>query len=89
MRVVLVLAVGEPFCPTAMRISNVVEVGQVESLPESVLATGRPCSSVTVLLRGPGKSKRKISATPAPVAAPKLLFEFDGESIVLPKGRKV
>ena len=48
----------------------------------------QPCSSTTVSPRSPGKGKRKRSATPAPGASPKR-FEFDDESIVLPKGRGV
>ena len=80
--------VGEPSCRTGVRISDVVEVGQVEYLSECVAARGQPCSSTTISPRSPGKRKRKRSATLAPAATPKR-FEFDDESIVLPKGRRV
>ena len=80
--------VGEPSCRTGVRISDVVEVGQVEDLSESVPARGQPCSSTTVTPRSPGKVKRKRSATLAPSVTPKR-FEFDDESIILPKGRGV
>ena len=80
--------VGEPSCWTGVRISDVVEVGQVENLSESVPARDQPCSSTTVSPRSPGKRKRKRSATPAPSATPRR-FEFDDGSIVLPKGRGV
>ena len=46
-------------------------------------------SSTTVSARSLGKGKRKRSVTPAPSAGPKRLFEFDDESIILPKGRGV
>ena len=81
--------VGEPSCRTGVRISNVVEVGQVRYLSGSVPARVQPCSSSTISPRSPGKGKRKRSATPAPAASPKRLFEFDDESNVLPKGRGV
>ena len=82
--------VGDPSCRTGVRISDVVEVGQVEYLSESVLAREQPCSSTTISPRSPGKGKRKRSATPAPAAiTPKRLFEFDDESNILPKGRGV
>ena len=81
---------GKPSCRTGVRISDVVEVGQVEYLFESVLARDQPCSSgATIPPRRPGKGKRKRSATPAPAAAPKRLFEFDDESIILPKRKGV
>ena len=80
--------VGEPSCRAGVRISNVVEVGQVEYLSGSVPARDQPCGSTTVSPRSPGKGKRKRSVTPAPVASPKR-FEFDDESIILPKGRGV
>ena len=79
---------GEPSCRAGVRIS-VVELGQVEYLSGSVPARDQPCSSTTLSTRSPGKRKRKRSATPAPVASPKRLFEFDDESIILPKGRGV
>ena len=71
-----------------VRISNVVEVGQVEYFSGSVPARDQPGSSTTVSPRSPGKGKRKRSVPPSPAASPKR-FEFDDESIVLPKGRGV
>ena len=79
--------VGEPSCRTGVRITDVVEVGQVEYLSESVLARDQPFSSSTISPRSTGKRKR--SATPAHAVTPKRLFEFDDESIILPKGRGV
>ena len=79
--------VGEPSCRAGVRISNVVEVGQVECLSGSVPARDQPCSSTTLSPRSPGKGKRKRSATPTPAVGPKRIFEFDDESVVLPKGR--
>ena len=55
----------------------------------SVPTRDQPCSSIAISPRSPGKGKRKRSVTPAPAAGPKLLFEFDDESIILPKGRGV
>ena len=81
--------VGEPSCRAGVRISNVLEVGQVEYLSGCEPARDQPCSITTVSPRSPGKRKRKRSATPAPAVGPKRLFEFDDESIVLPKGRGV
>ena len=78
---------GEPSCRAGERISDVVEVGEVQYLSESVPARGKPCSSTKISPRSPGKGKRKRSATLAPAATPKS-FEFDDESIVLPKGRR-
>ena len=78
---------GEPSCRAGVRISNVVEVGHVEYLSGSVPARNQPCSSTTVSARSPGKGKRKRSVTPAPAAGAKRLFDFDDESIILPKGR--
>ena len=80
--------VGEPSCWAGVRISNVVEVGQVENLSGSVSAWDQPCSSTTLSPRSPGKGKRKRSATRTPAATTKR-FKFDDESIVLPKGRGV
>ena len=79
--------VGESSGWAGMRISNVVEVGQVEYLSGSVPARDQPCSSTTVSPGSPGKGKRKRSVTPAPAVGPKRLLEFDDESVVLPKGR--
>ena len=81
--------VGELSCWAGVRIFNVVEVGQVEYLSGSVPAWDQPCSSTTLSPRSPGKGRRKRSATPAPAASPKRLFEFDDETIILPKGRGV
>ena len=81
--------VREPFCWTGVRTSDVVEVLQDEHLSESVPAPDRPCSSTKLSLRSLGKGKRKRSATSAPAVAPKRLFDFDDESIVLPRGRRV
>ena len=83
------LKLGETSCRIGVRISDVVEVGQVEYLSESVPARDQPCSITTISLRSPGKRKRKRSPTLAPAARPKRLFEFDDESIILPKGRWV
>ena len=80
---------GEPSCRAGVRISNVVEVGQVEYLSGSVPARVQACSSTIVSPRSPGKGKRKRGVTLAPAAGPKRLFEFDDESIILPKGRGV
>ena len=80
--------VGEPSCRAGVRISNVVEVGQVEYLSGSVPPRDQPCSSTTLSPRSPRKGKCKRSATPTPVATLKR-FEFGDESIVLPKGRGV
>ena len=76
--------VGEPSCRTGVRITNVVEVGQIEYVSESVLARDQPCSSTKVSSRIRGKGKRMRSATPAPAATSKRLFEFDDESIIVP-----
>ena len=81
--------VGEPSCRAGVRISNVVEVGLVEYLSGSVPAQDKPCSSATISPRRPAKGKRKRSVTPAPAASPKPLFEFDDESIILPRGKGV
>ena len=72
--------VGEPTCWTGVRISDVVEVGRVEYLSESVPVRDQPCSSTTVSPRSPGKGKFKRSSTPAPAATPKG-FEFDDEYV--------
>ena len=79
-------AVGESSGQQAVSISFVVEVGQVEYLPQSV-------SSIQVLstsfaVKSPGKGKQKKSETPAKIAV-KRRFEFDDESVVLPNGRGV
>ena len=74
-------AVGESSGQQALRMSNVVEVGQVEYLPQSVSATQVPSTSFAV------KSPKKRE-TPAKTAVKRRL-EFDDESVVLPKGRGV
>ena len=79
-------AVGESSCQPAVRISNVVEVGQVEYLPQSVSAAQVPSTSFAV--KNPGKGKQRKSEAPAKTAV-KRRFEFDDESVVLPKGRGV
>ena len=79
-------AVGESSSPQGVRISNVVEVGQVKYLPQSVSATQVP--STSFLVKSPGKGKQKKSETPTRTAI-KRRFEFDEESVVLPKGRGV
>ena len=81
--------VGEPFCGTGVRISDDVEVGQVEYLSESVLVQDQPCCSTTITSISPGKRKRNRSATTTPAATSKRLFEFDDESIHLPKPKGV
>ena len=78
--------VGESSGQQAVRISNVVEVGQVEYLPQSVSSVPVPGTSFGV--KSPGKGKQKKSDTPAKSAI-KRRFEFDDESVVLPKGRGV
>ena len=78
--------VGESSGQQAVRISNVVEVDQVEYLPQSVSTIQVPSTSFAI--KSPGKGKHKKSETPAKIAI-KRRFEFDDESIVLPKGRGV
>ena len=79
-------AVGESSDPQGVRISNIVEVGQVEYLTQSVSAMQAPSTSSAV--KSPGKGKQKKSETPDKVAI-KRRFEFGDESVVLPKGRGV
>ena len=50
-------AVGESSGQQALRISNVVEVGQVEYLPQSVSATQVPSTSFAV--KSPGNRRKK------------------------------
>ena len=50
-------AVGESSGQQAVRISNVVEVGQVEYLPQSVSAIQVPSTSFAI--KSPGKGKQK------------------------------
>ena len=79
-------AVGESSGQQAVRISNVVEVGQVEYLPQSVSVIQLPSTSFSN--KNPGKGKQKKDETPTKPAI-KRRFEFDDESVVLPKGRGV
>ena len=79
-------AVGESSGQQSVRISNVVEVGQVEYLPQSVSAIKVPSTSFAI--KSPGKGRQKKGETPAKPAI-KRRFEFDDESVVLPKGRGV
>ena len=79
-------AVGESSGQQAVSISNVVEVGQVEYLPQSVSAPQVPSTSFAV--KNPGKGKQKKSEWPAKNAV-KRRFESDDESVVLPMGRGV
>ena len=81
--------VGEPSCRTGVRISYLVEVGQVEHLSASLSAADQPCSSAAVPPRNSWRGKCNGSATPTPVAALNRLFEFDNESFFSPKGRDV
>ena len=62
--------VGESSGRAGVRISNVVEIGQVEYLSGSVPARDQPCGSTTVSPRSPGKGKRKRSVTPLPLLGP-------------------
>ena len=78
--------VGESSGQQAVRISDVVEVGQVEYLPQSVSSVSVPCKSFGI--KSPGKGKQKKSETPAKSAI-KRRFEIDDESVVLPEGRGV
>ena len=55
-------------------------------LPQSVSAIQVPNSSFAI--KNPGKGKQKKSQTPAKTAI-KRRFEFDDESVMLPKGRGV
>ena len=78
--------VGESSGQQAVRISIVVEVGQVEYLAQSISNIRVPSTSFGMKI--PGKGKQKKSETPAK-AAIKRRFDFEDESVVLPKGRGV
>ena len=65
--------VGESSGQQAVRISNIVEVGEVEHLPQSVSTTQIPSTSFGV--KSPGTVKRKKGEKTAPVAV-KRRFEF-------------
>ena len=68
--------VGESSGQQEVRVSNIVEVGEMEYLPQSVSAPRMPSTSSCVKNRAMGK--RKKSVTLAPVAI-KRRFEFDDE----------
>ena len=76
--------VGESSVQQSVRISNIVEVGEVEYLPQSV--STMQMASTSCGTESPGKGKRKKSETKVAI---KRRFEFDDESVVLPKGRGV
>ena len=57
--------VGESPGRQYVRVSNIVEFGEVEYLPESVLAPQVPSTGYSA--KSPAKVKRKKSETPAPV----------------------
>ena len=78
--------VGESSGQQAVRISNVVEVGQVEYLPQSVSTMQVPTTSFGI--KSPGEGKQKKSETPTKTEI-KRRFGCDDESVVLPKGRGV
>ena len=78
--------VGESSGQQAVRISKVVEVGQVEYFSQSVSAI--QLHSTSFAIKSPGKGKQKKSETPNKTAI-KRRFEFDDDSVVLPKGRGV
>ena len=78
--------VGESSGQQAILISNVIEVGQEEYLPQSVSTMQVPSTSFGI--KSPGKDKQKKSETPAKTAIQRR-FEFDDESVVVPKGRGV
>ncbi len=67
-------AVGDSSGPQGVRISNVVEVGQVEYLPQSVSAMQVPSKSFAI--KRPGKGRQKEGETPAKPGI-KRRFEFD------------
>ena len=76
--------VGESSGQQGIRFRKIVQVEEVEYLPQSVPTPQTPSTSCSV--KSPGKGKQKKGETPAPVAI-KRRFEFDDESVVLPKGR--
>ena len=69
-----------------VRISNIVEVGEVEYLPESMPVPLIPSTSFSA--GSPAKGKRKRSETPTLVAIGRR-FVVDVASVVLPKGRGI
>ena len=78
--------VGESSGQQAVRISNVVEVGQVEYLPQSVSTIQAPSTSFAI--ESAGKGRQKKNETPAKTAVNRR-FAFDDESLVLSIGRRV
>ena len=58
--------VGESSGQQCVRISNIVEAGEVEYLPQSLSATQTP--STSCIAKSPGKGRQKKGETPAPVA---------------------
>ena len=64
--------VGESPGQQFVRISNIVEVGEVEYLPESVLVPQIPSTGYSA--KGPAKVKWKKSETPAPVVIKRRLL---------------
>ena len=75
---------GESRGQHAVRISNVVEVGDVVYLPESWPAPQIPSTNNSAKIPAEGKCER--SETPTPVV-PKRRYELDDEAVVLPKAR--
>ena len=71
--------VGESSGQQGVRISNIVEVGEVEYLPES--APAPPIPSTSFSAKSPEKGKRKRNKTPTPVVI-RLRFESDVETVV-------
>ena len=78
--------VGQSSGQQGLRISNIIEVGEVEFLPQAVSTPQTPSASSSV--RSPAEGKWKRSETSATVTI-KRRFEFDDESVVSPKGRGV
>ena len=74
--------IGKSSKQHGVRISNVVEVGEVKYLTESVPTPQVPIRSC--IAKSAAKGKRRRRATPAPVVL-KRRFEFQDESVVLPK----
>ena len=78
--------VGESSGQQGVRISNVVEVGEVEYLPQSVSTPQMPSTSSRV--KSPAKGKQSKRVMLAQVAI-KRRVGFDDESVVLPRRRGV
>ena len=77
---------GESSGQQAVRLSNVVEIGEEDYLPQSVSTMQTPLDKFRC--QNPRKRKKKKSETPAK-AATNRRFEFDDESVVLHQGRGV